>query len=172
MSTHPHEHSPSSCALPLPSVLQVRQGAAATPTMKEQKAGWRTYQLDGPLFFASTQTFGSLFDVKNDPRDVVVDFMDSRVMDHSALEAINTLAERYGAAGKRVHLRHLSSDCVGLLARLNGDCSPYELECGFDRLPSYEIIEPDAASDPVYEVAEDSKFYKGVVVPKLSCCAC
>ena len=44
--------------------LQVRQGAAATPTMKEQKAGWRTYQLDGPLFFASTQTFGSLFDVR------------------------------------------------------------------------------------------------------------
>ena len=54
----------------------------------------------------------------------MLDFRASRVLDHSALEAINALAERYGALDKRVHLRGLSSDCYGLLARLNGDDKP------------------------------------------------
>lgn len=75
-------------------------------------------------------------------------------MDHSALEAINTLAERYGSLGKRVHLRGLSSDCYGLLERLNGE------------LPPYEIFEADPASDPVYEVVEDEKIYSTVPAPK------
>ena len=70
-----------------------------------QRRGWRTYFVDGPLFFGSTQTFSGLFKPKSDPNDVVIDFMESRVMDHSALEAINSLAERYGALGKRVHRR-------------------------------------------------------------------
>lgn len=76
-------------------------------------------------------------------------------MDHSALEAINALAERYGAVGKRVHLRHLSSDCAGLLERLNGEAK------------SYEIIETDPETDPVYEVAEESRLYASVAAPKL-----
>jgi len=116
--------------------------------------GWPTYKVDGPLFFGSTQTFASQFSPKDDADDVIIDFLASRVMDHSALEAINALAERYGALGKRVHLRHLSSDCYGLLERLNGDARRYEL------------FEPDPATDPVYEVAEDSKYYKDIAVPK------
>ena len=105
------------------------------------RAEWRTFQIQGPLFFGSTQAFAGLFDPKADPDDVVLDFMESRVCDHSALEAINTLAARYGALGKRVHLRHLSSDCTTLLTALNGEARPYEL------------IEADPATDPVYEVA-------------------
>ena len=127
----------------------------ADPNLDCFENDWRTYNVDGPLFFGSTQKFGGLFNVKDDPDDVVIDFMQSRVMDHSALEAINALAERYGALGKRVHLRHLSSDCAQLLERLNGD------------LPSYEILEADPSTDPIYEVAEDSNLYKGVKAPKL-----
>ena len=118
------------------------------------KSDWRTYEIDGPLFFGSTQTFSAQFSPKDDPGDVVLDFSESRVMDHSALEAINTLCERYGALGKRVHLRRLSSDCYGLLERLNGE------------LPPYEIIEADRTRDPVYEVAEESPLYSTVPVPK------
>ena len=55
------------------------------------------------------------FSPKTDPDDVVIDFMDSRVADHSGLVAINTLADKYGDLGKRVHLLHLSSDCAALL---------------------------------------------------------
>lgn len=118
------------------------------------KSGWRTYTVEGPLFFGSIAQFASSFTPKDDSKDVVIDFLNSRVMDHSALEAINTLAARYGSLGKRVHLRHLSSDCYGLLERLNGDKK------------LYEIFEADPATDPVYEVAEDSEYYKTVPAPK------
>ena len=76
-----------------------------------------------------------------------------RRYDHSALEAINQLAAKYGEVNKRVHLRHLSSDCAALLERLNGEAKPYEL------------IEADPATDPIYELAEDYSKYKGVAVP-------
>lgn len=134
----------------------VSEGAeAAGPAGKPQTRGWRTYKLRGPLFFGSTQRFSSLFDPSSDPNDVVLDFMDSRVMDHSALEAINALAGKYGELNKRVHLRHLSSDCAGLLERLNG------------AMPPYEIIEADPATDPIYEVSESSALYERVAAPKL-----
>uniref|UniRef100_A0A7S1BEV7 STAS domain-containing protein n=2 Tax=Corethron hystrix TaxID=216773 RepID=A0A7S1BEV7_9STRA len=119
------------------------------------KARTKTYSLRGPLFFGSSGQFAQLFSPKADPDDVVVDFSESRIMDHSGLEAVNELADRYGAAGKRVTLRGLSSDCAGLLSKLH--------EGG---LPPYEIIAADPASDPVYEVAEDSKYYKDIPVPK------
>ncbi len=73
----------------------------------------------------------------------------------SAPQAINTLADKYGELGKTVHLRHLSSDCAGLLARLNGDARPYE------------VIESDPATDPVYEVAAKSGLIAGVKVPEV-----
>ena len=56
-----------------------------------------------------------LFDVHNDPDDVVIDFYYTRVYDQSGLEAINGLAEKYQAAGKRIHLTHLSNECRRLL---------------------------------------------------------
>lgn len=118
---------------------------------------WKTYRLRGPLFFGSTQGFRDLFDAQEDPSDVVIDFAESRVLDHSALEAINDLAEKYGLLGKRVHLRHVSSDCAGLLEQLNGK----------QPLPLYELIEADPSTDPVYEVAEDSSFYSAVPRPEL-----
>lgn len=131
--------------------IRVRKLEVETRTTSD---GWLTYAVDGPLFFGSAQTFVNRFAPKDDPNDVIIDFMYSRVYDHSALEAINALCERYGSLGKRVHLRHLSSDCYGLLEKLFGDAKPYEL------------FEPDAATDPVYEVAEDSRYYKDIAVPK------
>jgi len=94
--------------------------ALVTPASAKEGT-WKTYRMVGPLFFGSTQGFGDTFDPTGDPDDIVVDFAASRVVDHSALEAINGLAEKYGALGKRVHLRGLSSDCTGLLERLNGE---------------------------------------------------
>lgn len=73
------------------------------------------YELFGPLFFGSVQTFNEKFEVQNDPLEVVIDFRESRVADMSAIEALNKLTERYHRAGKKVHLRHLSPDCRKLL---------------------------------------------------------
>ncbi|WP_373354458.1 SulP family inorganic anion transporter [Pseudoroseicyclus sp. CXY001] len=79
--------------------------------------GVKVYRIEGPLFFGSAQGFGELFTPEADPELVVVDFAKSRVADQSALEAIDALAHRYEALGKRVELKHLSDDCVRLLDR-------------------------------------------------------
>ena len=79
--------------------------------------GTRIYYIDGPLFFGSTDGFNELFDPENDPDLVVIDFARSRVVDQSALQAIEDVAAKYEKRGKRVQLRHLSPDCHRLLSR-------------------------------------------------------
>jgi SulP family sulfate permease len=99
--------------------------------------GGKVYELEGPLFFASVKNFGDLFDPQNDPDDVVVEFQKSRVYDHSAIEAIDSLAERYLNAGKRLHLRHLSDECRVLLKKAG------------------DLVEVNVIEDPRYHVADD-----------------
>ena len=79
--------------------------------------GAKVYQIEGPLFFGSADGFAELFDQQNDPDLVIVDFLNSRVVDQSALQAIEALASKYEAAGKSLQLRHLSHDCHRLLNR-------------------------------------------------------
>ncbi len=81
----------------------------------ETEKGAKVYEIQGPLFFGSSDGFVELFDVPNDPDVVIVDFAESRVVDQSALQAIENVAAKYEAAGKRVMLRHLSHDCHKLL---------------------------------------------------------
>ncbi|CUH62005.1 SulP family inorganic anion transporter [Thalassobacter stenotrophicus] len=84
-------------------------------TTYETPEGAKVYQVQGPLFFGSATGFVEMFDIKNDPGMVVVDFAGSRVADQSALEAIENVAAKYEAAGKRIQLRHLTRDCHALL---------------------------------------------------------
>ena len=102
-------------------------------------AGHKIYKVQGYLFFASVTDFQDYFTAKDDPDDVVVDFANSRVWDHSALEAIDTLAERYQARGKKLHLRHLSPDCKTLLHKAGS------------------AVEQVASEDPKYGIAADYK---------------
>ncbi|WP_170522712.1 SulP family inorganic anion transporter [Ruegeria arenilitoris] len=83
----------------------------------ETEKGAKVYEIKGPLFFGSSEGFVELFDVQNDPETVIVDFADSRVVDQSALQAIENIAAKYEAAGKRLMLRHLSRDCHKLLKK-------------------------------------------------------
>jgi SulP family sulfate permease len=99
--------------------------------------GWKVYELEGTLFFASVSGFQALFAPKEDPQDVVVEFLRARVADHSAIQAIDALAERYRSVGKRLHLRHLSPDCRSLLERAK------------------DMIEVSLPDDPRYRVADD-----------------
>ena len=99
--------------------------------------GTKVYELHGPLFFGSIHAFNALFDPKQDPDDVVIDFYDSRVADHSGLEAIDALAERYLRAGKTLHLKHLSEECRSLLDRAGS------------------LVEVNLLEDPRYRVADD-----------------
>ena len=90
--------------------------------------GIKHYEIYGPLFFGSVELFNSKFDAKNDPQEVVVDFTESRVMDQSAIEALNKLAERYHKNNKSIHLRHLSADCVKLIKKAEKICDVNVLE--------------------------------------------
>jgi len=100
--------------------------------------GVKHYEIYGPLFFGSTTLFAEKFDVLNDPEEVVIDFAESRLVDMSAIEAVNKITERYRKVGKKVHLKHLSRDCRRLLA--NAD----------------DIIEVNVLEDPTYKVVVDN----------------
>ncbi len=77
--------------------------------------GTKVYEIWGPLFFGSISAFNDKFDVKNDPEYIEIDFVESRISDHSAIEAIFALVEKYQTANKKIVLKHLSEDCKVLL---------------------------------------------------------
>lgn len=99
--------------------------------------GWKVYELQGSLFFASIACFQNLFNPAQDPDDVVIEFRHSKVVDHSAIEAIDALAGRYQQLGKRLHLRHLSPDCLELLDKAKG------------------MVEVNTFEDPHYHISDN-----------------
>jgi SulP family sulfate permease len=99
--------------------------------------GVKFYLIPRPLFFASITAFNEKFDVLNDPAHVIIDFAESRVVDMSAIEALNKITERYHKVGKKVHLKHLSPDCRKLIK--NADA----------------IIEVNVLEDPTYKLVVD-----------------
>ena len=105
---------------------------------REDHKGSTVYAVIGPLFFGSVTSFLERFDPKQDNDDVVIDFARSRVADHSGLEAIDTLAERYLKAGKNLHLVHLSEESRKLLKKAGN------------------LVEVNVIEDPKYFVADDS----------------
>jgi SulP family sulfate permease len=99
--------------------------------------GVKHYELFGPLFFGSTTAFGEKFDVENDPNEIIIDFAESKITDMSAIDAVNKITERYAAIGKKIHLKHLSGDCIDLLKNAEA------------------IIDVNIIEDPTYKVAVD-----------------
>jgi len=83
----------------------------------------KIYELEGPLFFGSVQSFMEQFDVENDPQEVVIDFKNARVMDQSGVEAIDRITKKYKEQGKRLTLRHLSPECKELLKEAGEFCT-------------------------------------------------
>ena len=108
----------------------------ARKTFKED--GTKVYEIWGPLFFGSIQNFNSKFDVKNDPDFVEIDFIESKVSDHSGIEALRTIANKYLMANKSIKFTHLSPDCKHLLLKAN---SKFEniIETNIDD-PRYYVV--------------------------------
>lgn len=100
--------------------------------------GVKHYEIYGPLFFGSIAAFNEKFDVENDPSEVIIDFAESRVVDMSAIEALNKITERYQRNGKTIHLKHLSADCRNLLKNAE------------------KIIEVNVLEDPTYKLMVDN----------------
>jgi len=110
--------------------------------------GTKVYEIWGPLFFGSIIAFNDKFDVKNDPESVEIDFVESRISDHSAIEAIFNLVNKYETEGKTIKLKHLSEDCKELLYKSNA---------------KFRKVIIDAIDDPRYHLAENPEaFTKGL----------
>ena len=101
------------------------------------ESGVKYYEIYGPLFFGSVAAFNEKFDVVGDPDEVVIDFAESRVVDMSAIEALNKVTERYAKSGKKIHLKHLSKDCLRLIKNAES------------------LIEVNIIEDPTYKVVAD-----------------
>ena len=100
--------------------------------------GVKHYEIFGPLFFGSVTAFNEKFEIFDDPDEVIIDFKESRIVDMSAIEALNKITERYLKVGKKVHLKFLSNDCQNLLK--NAD----------------KLIEVNVLEDPKYKVVVDN----------------
>jgi SulP family sulfate permease len=107
---------------------------------RTKEDGTKVYEIWGPLFFGSTTGFNSKFDVSTDPAHVEIDFIESKVGDHSGVEALHNISNKYLEAGKKVTLTHLSPDCKAMLLKWN---------------PEFKIIIKDAIDDPRYHVVTD-----------------
>ena len=99
--------------------------------------GVKHYEIFGPLFFGSTTAFTEKFEVLDDPSEVIIDFKESKVVDMSAIEALNVLTHRYAKQNKKIHLRHLSDDCRKLLKNAEA------------------VIDVNIIEDPTYKVMLD-----------------
>ncbi len=107
----------------------------ARKRMKED--GTKVYEIWGPLFFGSVQNFNSKFDATNDPDNIEIDFIESKVSDHSGIEAVRTIANKYLDLGKQIKLTHLSPECKTLLLKAN---------------PKFEEVIETSIDDPRYYV--------------------
>lgn len=102
--------------------------------------GTKVYEIWGPLFFGSVQAFNAKFDAKNDPKKVEIDFIESKITDHSGIEAIQGIADKYLDLGIELKLTHLSKDCKALLLKAN---------------PNFSNVIENSIDDPRYHVVTD-----------------
>jgi SulP family sulfate permease len=137
---------PKSDALVIILVTVVTVSASRIKAIERQsrtEIGAKVYEIEGPLFFSSTNSFLEIFKPSQDPDLVIIDFARSKVIDQSALKAIEDIADKYSNLGKKVKLRHLSKDCHRLLSRTG------------------QLI-MDSDDDPEYSVAADYEVKIGI----------
>jgi SulP family sulfate permease len=115
----------------------------ARKRMKED--GTKVYEIWGPLFFGSISAFNDKFDVKNDPEKVEIDFVESRISDFSALEAIFNLVNKYEKAGKKITLKHLSTDCKKIMYKAS---------------PKFHQVIEESIDDPRYHLAANPERFE------------
>jgi SulP family sulfate permease len=114
-----------------------KQSTSLAATASSVEGAEKVYKLKGPFFFGSVSQFSELFEPKTDPDTVVLDFSDSSIMDHSALDALNNLNDQYTEMGKKLVLRGISKESADLLQRMYKG----------DKLPPFQLIESESAVD-------------------------
>lgn len=115
------------------------KGKVLYVNVENNEDGSKTYKINGTIFFGSVLNFKELFDVNNDPNDVIIDLKYAKVADHSALEAINSIAEKYNSLGKKVTLIRLSNECKRLFKNAETIVS-VDIDDSFDDAVLYPYV--------------------------------
>lgn len=97
--------------------------------------GIKHYEVWGPLFFASSALFLEKFDIKDDPDNIIIDFQESRIADHSGIETVQKITNKYLELNKKVTLKHLSEDCRQLLNKAGN-----MVEVNIMEDPHYKVV--------------------------------
>ncbi|MGV0997057.1 SulP family inorganic anion transporter [Empedobacter falsenii] len=97
--------------------------------------GRKIYEIYGPLFFGSTSTFLEKFEINSDPKEIIIDLKESRIVDMSAIEALNIITSKYAQQDKIVILRHLSKDSIRLLENAKS-----VIEVNIEEDPTYNVM--------------------------------
>lgn len=117
-------------------VFAVKSSQHVTVDVVKDTSEEKVYAVEGMIYFASVSDFAEHFQAKSDAKNIVIDFEKARICDHSGIDAIHAMSERYRTVGKTLHLRHLSADCRKMIQRAG-------------TLVDIEVL-PD---DPAYSVA-------------------
>lgn len=80
--------------------------------------GVKVYTITGQLFFGTMSHFVDLFDVKNDPDQIKINFAASHVWDQSAVTAIAKVVLKYQQEGKKVDITGLNEESKLLVERI------------------------------------------------------
>ena len=103
--------------------------------------GTKVYEIWGPLFFGSVQNFMAKFKPADDPDKVEIDFIESKVSDHSGIEAMRGIANKYLDLNKSIKFTHLSPESQDLLLKAN---------------PKFATVIETSIDDPRYYVVTDT----------------
>ena len=95
----------------------VKSSQHVTVELVKEADDERVYAVEGMIYFASVSDFAEHFQARSDAQSIVIDFEKARICDHSGIDAIHAMSERYRKVGKTLHLRHLSADCRNMIKR-------------------------------------------------------
>jgi len=76
----------------------------------ETSGSEKIYHLNSDLFFGAVASFEGIFDIKNDPKTVVIDFKNSEIKDMSALESLAKMTNKYTSLDKVLYLKNLNEN--------------------------------------------------------------
>ncbi|MFC4305449.1 SulP family inorganic anion transporter [Cohnella boryungensis] len=84
----------------------------------EEEGGTKRYIVQGQMFFGTMAHFAELFDYRNDPDRIIMDFSATHVWDHSAVTAIAKAVLKYEQAGRSVTITGLNAESKQLVDKV------------------------------------------------------
>lgn len=82
---------------------------------------FKLYQVHGQVYFASIAKLIEEFDYANDPIDVMIDYTNAHIWDHSAIVGLKKIKDRYKKAGKKISTIGLNNGSHSVILKMDPD---------------------------------------------------